>query len=151
MTDDGKQAYPVTYYEAELPGTARAREHFDELSGRAFSARTVATLRDKGEFDPANHGHALLAANEPLSAREHLEMITAGTVLAKYYQHPSQVHHAVRAGATFEQIAAALDVPVDKAVDDYADWAERQHRYGYLPDQEYGAAVAALGDQEAGE
>jgi len=43
----------------------------------------------------------------PLTAAEHLEMLGLGEVIARHYRHPSQVHHTVMAGATWEQIAAA--------------------------------------------
>jgi len=37
---------------------------------------------------------------------EHLEMLALGEVIARHDRHPSQVHHTVMAGATWEQTAA---------------------------------------------
>ena len=37
-------------------------------------------------------------------------MLALGQVIAQYDRHPSQVHHTVLAGATWEQIAPASTV-----------------------------------------
>jgi hypothetical protein len=71
---------PLTYndagtvYQASLTA---ARGRYAELSDRDLNARTAALLRERGEFDPANLGHQLVAASEPLSAAEHLEHTAA--------------------------------------------------------------------------
>ena len=68
-------------------------------------ARSIATLKARGTYEPNEH------VNEekfpPLTVAEHLEMLALGERIARYYRHPSQVDKAVRAGASWEQIAAA--------------------------------------------
>ena len=89
----------------------------------------------------------------PLTAAEHLEMLALGQVIAQYYRHPSQVHHTVLAGATWEQIAAATGDDPDQARQAYRDWAEGQHQLHQdfpggilgLGDGEYAAAIKAAG------
>jgi hypothetical protein len=95
---------PVTYDEAEdvyrsdLPG---ATERYSDLSQRDLSAGAAAILRERGEFDPeTNLGHRELARREPLAAAERLEHMGIGEVLGRYYQHPSMLDRAARAGAS---------------------------------------------------
>ena len=121
---------PLTYNDAETvyqTSLTAARDRYAELSDRDLSARTAALLRERGEFDPANLGHQLVAASGPLSAAEHLEHMAIGEVLARYYRHPSMLDHAVKAGASWEQIGAARGTSADQARRDYCEWAEGQH------------------------
>ena len=93
---------PLTYNDAGTvyqTSLTAARDRYAELSDRDLSARTAALLRERGEFDPANLGHQLVAASGPLSAAEHLEHMAIGEVLARYYRHPSMLGHVVKAGA----------------------------------------------------
>ena len=48
-----------------------------------------------------------MAEREPLGAPEWLELMAAGEVLARYYRHPTTLDHAMKAGATWDQIGAA--------------------------------------------
>ena len=89
---DGSQASerPVTYDQAESVyqvNLAGAHERYAELTDRDLSARSAAILRERGEFDLENPGHRLVAAREPLSAAERLELMAIGEVLARYYRH----------------------------------------------------------------
>jgi hypothetical protein len=132
-----------------------ARERYAELSGRDLCASTAARLRERGEFDPANLGHQLVAAREPLSAAERLEHMAIGEVLARYYRHPSMVDHAVKAGASWEQIGAARGTSAEQARQDYRGWADGQHnlvtwtegRIG-MSDAEYAEAIARAAGPE---
>lgn len=131
------------------------RDRYEELTDRDLSARTVAVLRERGEFDPANAGHQLLAAKAPLSAAEYLELMAIGEALARYYQHPSTVHDAARAGAGWEQIGAARGISAAQARAEYREWATGQHalhtdtgRWG-LDAGQYAAAMARAGDPDA--
>ncbi len=63
----------------------------------------------------------------PLTVAEHLEMLALGEAIAFYYRHPAGVDHAVRAGATWEQIAAARNTTAEAARAAYREWAEGQH------------------------
>jgi len=81
-----------TVYQTSLTA---ARDRYAELSDRDLSARTAALLRERGEFDPANLGHQLVAASGPLSAAEHLEHMAIGEVLARYYRHPSMLRAVI--------------------------------------------------------
>src|SRR5262249_26028509 len=143
---------PLTYSDAGTvyqTSLTAARDRYAELSDRDLSARTAALLRERGQFDPANPGHQLAAASEPLSAAERLEHMAIGEVLARYYRHPSMLDHAVKAGASSEQIGAAPGTSATKAGRDYREWAEGQHnlltwtegRIG-MSDAEHAKAIA---------
>jgi hypothetical protein len=129
-TADHGGAYPVTYEQAAVSGRwlTEARDRYEELTGRRLAAKTVATLRQRGQFDPSNTAHTSLAERQPLSARDHLELLAAGEVLARYYRHPAAVHDAVRAGATWEQVAAARGTDETAERRRYREWAEGQRQ-----------------------
>jgi hypothetical protein len=97
----------LTYYQAEANYrcTIDARERFEELTNRDLMVRAYATLKACGSYDPQRHGDA--DKYQPLTAGEHLEILAAGEMLARYYRHPALVHQAVTAGASWPQIAAA--------------------------------------------
>jgi len=145
----------VTYHAAEnrYRGTVGARERFEELTDRELLVRSTATLKARGIYDPQQHGER---NEQPLTAQEHLEVLAIGEVLARYYRHPSQVHHAVTAGATWTQVAEATGSSSDQARRDYREWAAGQHRlwadyqgrFG-MSDAEYAAAVQRAAEPEA--
>lgn len=114
----------VTGFSHDVTG---ARERYDNLAARDLCARTADQLRDGGLFDPADPSHRALAAEQRLTAPEHLELIAAGEVVARYYRHPADITRAVEAGATWEQIGAARGTTSQQAMDDYQAWADRQH------------------------
>jgi hypothetical protein len=136
---------PGTYHEVSgsLPENL---DRFHELVDRELMARTIAGLKAKGNYDPAQHPDP--AQYPPLSVAEHLELLALGEHIARYYRHPSNVDEAVKAGATWQQIAAATDVTEDEARGAYRQWAERQHwlsgqyagKFG-MSDAEYAAAL----------
>lgn len=149
---------PTTYHEATRTGRTwlDARDRWDELTQRDLSAR--AKLVARGTYDPAKHG---THDAEPLSLSEHLEVLANGEVVARVYRHPYQVHQAVQAGATWQQIAEATATTADRARRAYREFAEGQHdmwastgpwegaephRLG-MPDDEYAAALARVGDE----
>jgi hypothetical protein len=78
-----------------------------------------------------------------------------GEVLARYYRHPSMLDHAVKAGASWEQIGAARGTSTDQARQDYCEWVEGQHnlltwtegRIG-MSDADYAQAIARASDPE---
>ena len=102
----------------------KAQARYEELTDRDLYARSRAELEARGEYDPAKHG---TAAPEPLTVSERLELLANGEVLARYYRHPSMLDHAVKAGASWEQIGAARGASADQARQDYREWAEGQH------------------------
>jgi hypothetical protein len=55
-------------------------------------------------------------------------MLGLGEVIARHYRHPSQVHHTVMAGATWEQIAAATGGDPGDARQANRERAEGQHQ-----------------------
>jgi hypothetical protein len=152
--DDGEahQPRPVTYNAVSQqygPGTHHARERYDELSMREHLARAYAKLRATGEYDPARHG----AKNaEPLTAAEHLELLATGEYLSRSYKPVPEVDHALRAGASWAQIADALGADDATARADYCAWADGQHdmlswtegRPG-MTDAEYAEAMRRAG------
>jgi hypothetical protein len=144
----------LTYSKASaVLSLVTARKRYEELTERDLSARTAALLRQRGEFDPANTGHQLLAEREPLGLPEQLELMAAGEVLARYYRHPAMIDHAVKAGASWEQIGAARGTSAGQARRDYREWAEGQHslltygdgRFG-MSDDQYAEAIARAAD-----
>jgi len=98
----------TTYDEASAMPFTDVLNRYQVLDTRDMMSRSIATLKARGEWnddrslDPDDY--------PPLTAAEHLEMLALGQVIAQYYRHPSQVHHTVLAGATWEQIAAASTV-----------------------------------------
>jgi hypothetical protein len=153
---------PTTYHEASRTGRTwlDARDRWDELTRRDLSARARATLVARGQFDPARHG---TADPEPLTLAEHLEVLASGEVVARVYRHPAQVDQAVKAGASFEQIADATGSDEATVRQEYRQWAEgshdmwastgawageQPHRFG-MDDVAYAAAMARLGEHEA--
>jgi poly(3-hydroxybutyrate) depolymerase len=101
---------------------------------------------------------------EPLTAAEHLEMMAAAKVPARNYQRSqARIDRAVRAGASWEKVAAAAGISVAQARQEYRHWVRRQHvrsenpnPYGLgMDDAEYVAALARAvepdADREAGQ
>jgi hypothetical protein len=146
---DAEDLHPVSYDEAERTymATIEARERFEELTLRDLMVRSLAKLRARGEYNPQRHGAA--DDYQPLTRAECLEILALGTVLARYYRHPAYVDHAVRAGASWTEVAAALGSSESQTRRDYRTWAESQHQvwatcageFG-LNDVEYAAALA---------
>jgi hypothetical protein len=144
--------HPVTYDEAaEMPLTD-VLNRYQALNDRDTMARSIATLKARGVWDADRSLNPEDCA--PLTAAEHLELLALGEALARYYRHPVQVHHAVMAGVTWEQIAAATGGDPDQARERYLAWARSQRKLreqfpdgaiGFSED-EYAAAVEAAGE-----
>jgi hypothetical protein len=155
-----EQPRPTTYHEASGSGWdfVKAQARYRELTERGLYARSRAALEARGEYDPARHGTRV---PEPLTVSEHLELLANGEVLARYYRHPSMLDHAVKAGASWEQIGAARGTSAEQARQDYREWAEGQHnlwtgayggeggRFG-MDDAEYAAAIERANAPEPG-
>jgi hypothetical protein len=153
-------ARPTTYHGASRSDRTwlDARDRYDELIQRDLSARVRVTLVEMGEYDPVKHGSA---DPEPLTLREHLEVLANGEVVARVYRHPAQVDRALQAGATWEQIADARGCDEAQARQEYREWAEGQHglwtgqlggepgRLG-MNDAEYAAAIARANEPDPG-
>ncbi len=157
---DAPALRPVTYDDAaRLYGWSRhaARERYDQLSLRDHLARAHATLKARGEYDPARHGPE---DTEPLSAAEHLELLATTEYLSRAYKPSFEVDEALQAGATWAQMAEALGTDEASARLGYREWADRQHdlptwtgaRIG-MTDAEHAAAIkrSASPDREAGQ
>jgi hypothetical protein len=148
----------ITYDQAETGyrSTIDARERFEELTNRDLMARTHATLKARGTYDPYKHGDT--GKYPPLTAAEHLELLAAGEMLARYYRHPALIHQAAEAGASWPQIAAATGSDEAKVRQDYREWADGQHRlhadyqgrFG-LDDAEHAAAINRAAELLTGE
>jgi hypothetical protein len=148
---------PITYNQAAQrygPGTIEARERYEELSGREHLARAYAKLRAAGTYDPAKHG---AGDTEPLTAAEYLELLALGEYLARSYKPSFEVDNALRAGATWAQIAEALDTDEAMARVAYRAWADGQHdmlrwtegRLG-MSDAEYAEVNGRAGELDPG-
>src|SRR5215469_6177758 len=148
---------PVTYNQASQrygPGTHAARERYDELSMREHLSRAYAKLKASGQYDPAKHG---TGHTEPLTAAEHLELLATAEYLARAYKPHGEVDHALRAGASWRQVAEALDTDEAMARVEYRAWADGQHdllrwtegRLG-MSDAEYADAIERAGQLDPG-
>ena len=141
---------PATTYQdtsSRYAATGDARDRFEELVVRDVRARAFMALVARGDFDPQIHGD--VSGFEALTVTEHLELLAAGELLARYYRHPAHAHRALQAGATWEQVAAATGRGETQARRDYREWAEDEHRlwadcngeFG-IDAAEYAAAIA---------
>jgi hypothetical protein len=147
----------ITYGQAQdtYPSTIEARQRFDELTNRDLCARAFATLKARDTYDPAKHGD--VGKYQPLTTAEHLELLAAGEVLARHYRHPSLVHQAVQADATWPQIAEAVGADETQLRQQYRDWADGQHRlhihyqgkFG-LNDADYATAIERVAEPPTG-
>jgi hypothetical protein len=106
-------------------GITEARERFDQLTSRDLVARSLATLKARGTYDPARHPDP--SQYQPLTVAEHLEVLAYGEVLACHYRHPAHVDQAVKAGATWPQIAEAVGSDEAQVWQQYREWADGQH------------------------
>jgi hypothetical protein len=140
--------HPLTYHQAMDLSLPDQIGRYEELTDRDLMARSISSLQARGEYDSARHPDP--AEYQPLTVAEHLEMLALGEAIAFYYRHPAGVDQAVRAGATWEQIAAARNATAEAARAAYREWAEGQHRYAGMGDDEYAAALKAAGVTEAG-
>jgi hypothetical protein len=115
-----------TYHSVSDGNIAEKITRFNELATRESMARAIAIKKARGEYQPNKY------VNEenfpPLTVDEHLEMLAIGEYLARYYRHPSQVHSAVLAGVSWEQIADAVGATTEATRDAYRTWADGQHR-----------------------
>jgi hypothetical protein len=139
---------PVTYQEAIGGNIVDQIGRYRELADRDVMARAIATLGARGTYQPSEH------VNEeefpPLTVPELLEMLALGEVIARYYRHPSHVDHAVRVGATWEEIAAATGTTAEETRAAYREWAEGQHQLHAdvglgLDDDQYATALELAG------
>jgi hypothetical protein len=137
---DAAAERPVTYQEACSGSIVDQIDRYRELADRDVMARAIATLRARGTYKPSKH------VNEeefpPLTVPELLEMLALGEVIARYYRHPCHVDHAVRVGATWEEIAAVTGTTPEAARAAYREWAESQHTYAGMGDADYAVALA---------
>ena len=116
----------TTYDEASAMPWADVLNRYQALTDRDSMARAIATLQARSQW---NDDSSLNPEDyPPLTAAEHLELLALGEAMARHYRHPAQVHHAVIAGATWDQIAAATGASADQARQAYRAWAEGQHR-----------------------
>jgi len=123
-------------------------DRYGELADRDVMARSIATLKARGTYEPNEYVNE--AKLPPLTVAEHLETLALGERIARYYRHPSQVDHAVKAGASWAQIAAATGTTEDASRAAYREWAEGQHEHADMDDGEYAAALKRAGGTDAG-
>jgi hypothetical protein len=140
---------PVTYHEAVTGSIVDQEKRYRQLAQHDALAGAIAIGKARGTYEPGQY------VNEekypPLTVAEYLEMLALGEVIARYYRHPSQVHEAVKAGATWDQISAATGTTAGAARYAYREWAEGQHRLHAdiglgLDDAEHAAAIEAAGE-----
>jgi hypothetical protein len=127
-------------------------DRFSELSYRDLTARSIAALQARGEWNQDRARSLNPDKYPPLTVAEHLEMLALGERIARYYRHPSQVDKAVRAGASWDQIAAATGTTAEAARAAYREGAEGLHRLYAdtgigLDDAGYAAALEAVRDE----
>ena len=139
---------PQTYDEASDGSIVDQTDRYRELADRELIARSIATLKARGTYEPNEYVNE--AKFPRLTVAEHLEMLALGERLARYYRHPSQVHKAVRAGASWQQVADATGTTPEATRAAYREWAEGQHKYAGMGDEEYAAALERAGGTDAG-
>ena len=101
-----------------------AATRLDFLSRRDNGNSALNTVRD----DDEDSWRAIAAAETSLDVDESLELLALGEVVARK-AHDSRlvgVRAALRGGASWEQIAAALDVSPRKAWESFAESVSRQ-------------------------
>jgi hypothetical protein len=136
---------PTTYSEASEIPFPDVLNRYQVLDQRDSMARAIATLQARGEW---NADRSLNPEDyPPLTLAEHLELIALGEVIARHYRHPALVHHAVMAGATWAQIAAATGGDPGQARRAYRTWAKVQHDLR----QQFPGGTIGLGDDEYAE
>jgi hypothetical protein len=134
---------PATTYQEtsdRYAATGDARERFEELVVRDVRARAFMAVLARGDYDPRIHGD--VGGSEPLTVTEHLELLAAGELLARYYRHPAHAHRALQAGATWAQVAAATGRDEGQARRDYREWAQDEHRLWLDCNGEFGIDAA---------
>jgi hypothetical protein len=139
---------PVTYHDASTGNIVDQIDRYRQLADHDVMARSIATLKARGTYKPNKHVND--EKFPPLTTAEHLEMLALGERIARHYRHPSQVDNAVKAGASWAQIAAATGTTEDAARAAYREWAEGQHKYAGMDDAEYAAALERAGGTDAG-
>jgi len=140
---------PVTYHEAATGNIVDQMDRYRDLAQHDALVGAIAIGKARGTYVPSEH------VNEekfpPLTVAEHLEMLALGERIARYYRHPSQVDKAVKAGASWDQIAAATGTTQDAARAAYVEWAESLHQLHAdmgmgLDDEQYAAALRAASE-----
>jgi hypothetical protein len=134
-----------TYHEAMELSLRDQIARYEELTDRNLMTRSIAALQARGDYDKDKHPDP--GKYQPLTVAEHLEMLALGEAIAFYYRHPSGVDHAVRSGATWEQIASARNTTAEAARATYREWAEGQHKYAGMSNATYAEALY-LADRE---
>jgi hypothetical protein len=132
---------PITYDQASRGNLPDQIDRYRELADRELTSRSIATLQARGEWTEERARILDPDKYPPLTVAEHLEMIALGWRIASHYRHPSQVDNAVRAGASWEQIAAAAGTTEKAARAAYCEWVEGQHQYAGMSDADYTAAL----------
>ncbi|GAB3316638.1 hypothetical protein GCM10027451_33730 [Geodermatophilus aquaeductus] len=120
-----------------------AATRLDFLSRRDSGATTLNTVSDRDDDDWSS----LLEDDTSLDVPESLELLALGEVISRK-AHDSQLvgfRAALRGGATWEQIAAALDVTPDEAWAAYHRAIERQERTAELAPDEAASARELAG------
>jgi hypothetical protein len=120
-----------------------AATRLDFLSRRDSGATTLNTVADRDDDDWSS----LLQDSTSLDVPESLELLALGEVISRK-AHDSQLvgfRAALRGGASWEQIAAALDVTPDEAWASYHRAIERQERTAALAPDEAASARELAG------
>ncbi|PWW23544.1 hypothetical protein JD79_02719 [Geodermatophilus normandii] len=120
-----------------------AATRLDFLSRRDSGATTLNTVADRDDDDWSS----LLQDSTSLDVPESLELLALGEVISRK-AHDSQLvgfRAALRGGATWEQIAAALDVTPDEAWAAFHRSIERQERTAALAPDEAASARELAG------
>ncbi|MDP9843402.1 hypothetical protein [Streptosporangium lutulentum] len=103
---------------------SRQLERYNELAAQNASARARVELVARGAYDPARHGTGDRPA---LTVAEHIELLALAECIARTVRHPANIHHALLAGATWADIALAVDSDESAVRRDYRQWADDQY------------------------
>ena len=123
------------------------RDRYEALNWRAQDVETVATLRARGTYDPAEHS---VLDKEPLTAEEWAELLAYGHAIAKHYAHPAAIDRAVRAGLSWDDVAAAIGQDPAEVRAAYRKWADGQRQLNArLNAREPGSTLGLTAEEHA--
>jgi hypothetical protein len=140
---------PVTW--EDYIGVGLLTEHLTrwrELTDRDLVARSLVSLQARGAYDAEKHGD--LADFPPLTVEEHLEGLALGRAISWYLRHPSDLHSAITAGATWEQVAIAIGDDEQEIQQAYRVWVDGQRRLHETTGGTLGLAQAEASEPAGG-
>jgi hypothetical protein len=137
----------VDFVDGQMVPVTTLIERWDDLEGRGVSSRARATLKARGEYDPAVHGPEDADWARPLTAEEHVELLALSEAIIRHIQVVgARLDLALQAGVTWADAAAAVDQDESVMRTLYRDWAARQRE---LNERHEGTGIGLTAEQYA--